>query len=191
MIVDSILWRRLDVPGHDACRLERTDAGWLLDGAAVFCEEGVVARLAYRIVCDSEWRSRQGRVEGWLGERAIDLRVARSADGVWSLNGVAVSRLDATPDLDLGFTPASNLLQLRRAGLKEGQGADLPAAWLDVAQATLSILPQRYERRSATTYWYEAPSFGYRGLLEVRPSGFVVRYPELWEVEDASESSDR
>jgi hypothetical protein len=86
-------------------------------------------------------------------------------------------------DLDLGFTPATNLLQLGRLALTEGQAADAPVAWLDVSAGTLEVLSQRYERRSATTYWYEAPGFGYAGLLEVAPTGFITRYPGLWEAE--------
>jgi len=85
--------------------------------------------------------------------------------------------------LDLGFTPATNLSQLRRIALAEGQAADVPVAWLDVATGSLVALPQRYERRTASTYWYEAPSVGYADLLEVAPSGFVRRYPGLWEAE--------
>jgi len=34
--VSSVLWRRLDTPGHDVCRLEKSDAGWKLEGVAVF-----------------------------------------------------------------------------------------------------------------------------------------------------------
>jgi uncharacterized protein len=56
-------------------------------------------------------------------------------------------------------------------------------AALDVGNATLACLPQSYERRAANKYWYEAPTVGYRGLLEIRSSGFILRYPGLWEVE--------
>jgi uncharacterized protein len=86
-------------------------------------------------------------------------------------------------DLDLGFTPATNLLQLRRLALADGQAAEAPVAWLDVAVGTLTVLPQRYERRGDATYWYEAPSVPYTGLLEVTPTGFIRRYPDLWEME--------
>ncbi len=87
-------------------------------------------------------------------------------------------------DLDFGFTPATNLLQLRRLALDEGQAADAPAAWLSALPAgSLELLPQRYERRTAATYWYEAPSVGYAALLEVAPTGFILRYPGLWEAE--------
>jgi hypothetical protein len=91
--------------------------------------------------------------------------------------------LESCVDLDFGFTPATNLLQLQRVALAVGQVADVPVAWLDVSAGTLTVLPQRYERRSATTYWYESPSANYEGLLEVAPTGFIRRYPGLWEAE--------
>jgi hypothetical protein len=102
-------------------------------------------------------------------------------EGSWSLNDRVMPGLEACVDLDLGFTPATNLLSLRRLALAEGKGADVPVAWLDVAADTLELLPQHYERRTATTYWYESPTAGYTALLETTPDGFVSRYPSLWE----------
>jgi hypothetical protein len=86
-------------------------------------------------------------------------------------------------DVDLGFTPATNLIPIRRLALLVGEAADAPAAWLDIANGALGLLAQRYERRSETAYWYEAPAFGYSAELDVGPDGFVRRYPGLWEAE--------
>ena len=96
---------------------------------------------------------------------------------MWTLNGTAVPGREAYVDLDSGFTPATNLPQLRRLALAEGQAADPPVAWLDVAGGILSVLPQQYERRSEAAYWYEALSVNYQGLLEVGSTGFIRRYP--------------
>jgi hypothetical protein len=177
------LWRRLDAPGHDACRLERNGSGWQLDGTAVFREHGVPARLDYEVVCDATWVTRHGRVRGWLGARAVDFAIVRTDAGAWTINGTAVKGLDGCADLDLGFTPATNSLQLRRVALAEGQAAEVPVAWLDVSAGTLERLDQRYDRRTATTYWYEAPRVDYAGMLEIEPTGFVRLYPRLWEME--------
>jgi hypothetical protein len=180
----SMLWRRLDCPGHDACRLEHLAAGdWRIDGAAVFFENEVPVRLGYRVDCDPAWRTRSGEVAGSLGTRTVQFSVERTARGVWTLNGNAVPNLEGCLDLDLGFTPATNLLQLRRVALREGQATDVPVAWLDVWAGALERLAQRYERRSGTTYWYEAERFGYRALLEVDSLGFATRYPDLWVAE--------
>jgi uncharacterized damage-inducible protein DinB len=118
-----------------------------------------------------------------------DLRAARRAmDGEIAMWAVALTDEDMPDlhdciDLDFGFTPSTNLLQLRRLALECGQAADAPAAWVDVETGTLDILVQRYERRSETTYWYQAPRFNYADILEVDHIGFVRRYPGLWEVE--------
>ena len=182
----SILWRRLDTPGHDCCLLEPGTGGWSLYGTAVFHHDGIPARLTYHIACSLAWRTQHGRVRGWIGARLVEFRIARMAGGVWTLNGQVVPGLEACVDLDLGFTPATNLLQLRRVALAEGQTAEVPVAWLDVPPGNLGLLPQRYERRGADTYWYESPSTGYAALLEVTPDGFVRRYPGLWEAEGAA-----
>jgi hypothetical protein len=180
-----LLWRRLDTPGHDACRLQQSDTGWQLDGAAVFRdeEEGGPALLTYRLVSGPDWRTLEGQVRGWLGPQQVDFQVARGDGGVWTLNGSAVPGLESCVDLDLGFTPASNLFQLRRLDLAKGQAADAPVAWLDVSAGTLDLLHQRYDRRDDSAYWYEAPRFDYTAMLDVDPSGFIRLYPGLWEAE--------
>jgi hypothetical protein len=179
----SALWRRLDAPGHDACWLDDDGTGWRLHGTAVYRDDGVPARLDYEIACSEGWVTRHGRVHGWLGSRAVDLAIQRSPAGAWTMNGMAVPGLDECVDLDLGFTPATNALQLRRVAIGKGQAVDVPVAWLDVAAGTLTLLRQRYERRTESSYWYEAPRFDYAALLEVAPSGFVRVYPTLWEME--------
>jgi hypothetical protein len=183
----SILWSRLDTPGHDACSLRENDVGWQLDGAAVFLHEGVPARLTYNVTCDGSWRTRSGEIDGWVGTEPIAFSITRSAEGMWTRNGDAVPGLEDCVNLDLGFSPATNLFQLRRLALAEGQAADAPVAWLDVPSGALDLLLQRYERRSEFTYWYEAPRFNYAALLEVSSIGFVSRYPGLWEIQAALE----
>lgn len=183
MIVDTILWRRLDTPGHDACRLEQRNGGWHLKGTAVFRHEAVPARLSYHVTCAPDWTTREGRVSGWLGTQTVELGLARTPEGVWTLNGTVLAGLADCVDLDLGFTPATNLLPIRRLGLAMGEAANAPAAWLDVAAGTVAALPQRYERRDSAAYWYGASSVGYAELLEITAMGFVRRYPRLWEAE--------
>ena len=181
-IVASMLWRRLDSSGHDSCSLWRNEAGWRLEGAAVYQHEHGLARLAYDVQCDEHWRTDAGQVRGAVGTRVIDFAIARRGAS-WTLNDAPMPGLDHLVDLDLSFTPATNLQQLKRVAMALNQAVKVPVAWLNVDAGTLTELPQIYEPRSETTLWYEAPSVGYRGLLEVDPNGFIRRYPGLWEAE--------
>ena len=98
----------------------------------------------------------------------------------WRLNGLAVPGLSHLLDLDLSFTPATNLLQLKRAALRVGGSASLPAAWLNLDDESLTELPQRYRRLTQSTYAYAAPTVPYQSVLELGEDGFVTSYPGLW-----------
>jgi hypothetical protein len=173
----------MDVTGHDACRLIQREDGWRLEGTAVFREDSAIAGLAYELSCDREWRTQEGLVRGWMGTRSLDFRFTRMPDDLWTLNGQIVSHVKGCVDLDLGFTPATNLFQIRRIALRVGEAADVSVAWFDAVAGTLDTLHQRYERRTEKTYWYESPRFGYSAVLQVNEFGFVEKYPELWEAE--------
>jgi hypothetical protein len=181
----TALWRRLDTPGHDAAWLSKAPDGWLLEGAAVFRHEaGAPARVEYRVRCDEGWTTREGEVRAVIGEARHELKIERSSSGAWSLNGNPVPGVEDCYDLDFGFTPATNLLQLRRVALRPGEAADFDVAWIDVPATGLVRLPQRYTRKSESTYWYESPTADYNGMLVMAQSGFARVYPGLWQLEE-------
>jgi uncharacterized protein len=184
-VLASAIWRRIDTPGHDACWLFQDERGLTLDGAAIFKHSAGPARLAYRVRCDTDWRTLCGMVLGYIGKRLVSLNIARRHRD-WTLNGTVVPGLEQLDDLDLSFTPATNLLQLRRQDVPYGKSVDIPVAWLDIDTGTLTKLPQVYERRGTLAYWYRAPTVGYEGLLELGPNGFIQNYPQLWEIENTN-----
>jgi hypothetical protein len=181
-VVKLALWRRLDVPGHDACRWEHGPDGHTLEGTAVFRHESGPAVLEYRIDCDAAWRTRAGSVDGYIGKRSVDVKIALDESG-WTLDGRRVPGVDGLVDLDFGFTPATNLSHVERVALAVGSAADVPVAWLDDECTALTRLPQHYARKSRYRYAYESPTAGYAAELERAPSGFVRSYPKLWELE--------
>lgn len=187
----QMLWRHLDGVGHDACRLWLSKGSVRLQGMAVFIDDGRVCQLRYRVDADAAFCTRRASVDGWLGARAIKLR-AQVDDGRWTLNGGAQPALDGCLDLDLGFTPATNLLPLRRLALAVGETAPAPAAYLAFPALRLELLPQQYRRIAQREYDYAAPSVGYRGILKVSEQGMVIDYPGLFRLEscvDTDQSS--
>jgi len=113
----------------------------------------------------------------------VDVAIIAAPGGRWHLSGAEQPAVSGCVDVDLGFTPATNLLQLRRVALDIGQAADVPVAWLAFPELTLERLEQWYRRRDQDTYDYQAPSVPYEGLLRVNEVGFVTLYPGFWEAE--------
>ncbi|CAN5521745.1 hypothetical protein BH10ACT3_BH10ACT3_00540 [soil metagenome] len=83
-------------------------------------------------------------------------------------------------DLDLGFTPATNMAQLRRIDLSIGETAEFDVAWLDAADRELTRLPQHYTRTSEFDYAYESPTVSYTATIVLGANGFAADYPTLW-----------
>jgi uncharacterized protein len=179
--VAMFFWRKVDHPGHDSCRLFQMHDGWLLTGMAVFWDKGQPCHFSYEVSVDLAWRTRNARVSGSLGKKAMDLRIRSNRAGSLQLNGIRKKSVTGCVDVDLGFTPATNLIALRRLSLKVGQSAAAPAAYLQFPQMGLVRLPQSYTRIGRTSYQYAAPSAGYAGTLHVLPSGAVRSYPGLFE----------
>jgi hypothetical protein len=181
----SILWRRVDRPGHDVARLSETNAGWILEGTAVFAEDDQPCRLDYLVVADAAWRTMTVSVTGWLGSRAIVVDISVGVGREWALNGSPCPNVHGCVDIDLSFSPATNLLPIRRMRLDVGQKAPVRAAWLRFPACVLEPLDQIYERVDDRTYRYESAD-AFTAMLEVNAVGLVTHYPDLWDEEPNS-----
>lgn len=181
----TVLWRHLDRPGHDAARLVFHEPFWQLGGMAVFLHEGEACRMEYAVVCDAAWQTRHAWVAGWLGSRRIRLDVLVTADRHWHLDGRPCAEVDGCADVDLAFTPATNLLPIRRLSLAPGEQAAARAAWLSFPGFALEPLDQVYRRIGTTSYHYESGGGAFATELDVDPDGFVRRYAGRWEMVNA------
>ena len=187
----SILWRRLDAPGHDAATLSAIAGGWKLEGVAAFLESGRPCQLSYRVVVDHAWQTRSAEVHGWLGATPVDLQIAAETHHAWRLDGKEVRPVAGCIDVDLAFTPATNLLPIRRLDLPVGASARVVAAWLPFPELELRPLEQVYRRSAPDVYDYSSSGGTFKATLSVSPAGFVTHYQGLWRDEMEAEAIDR
>jgi uncharacterized protein len=179
----SVLWRRLDRTGLEAATIEHGNPNWHLQGTVLLEDEGRPCRLDYAVVCDREWRTLWARVNGWIGRHQVNQRVARNLAGEWRQNGVACPGVEGCLDVDLAFTPITNLLPIRRLNLASGSSAPVRAAWLRFPDFALVPLDQVYTRVSEHRYRYESRGGQFTADLEVDDQGIVLRYGSLWQAE--------
>ena len=183
MKAESILWRRLDLPGYEFCRLFLQNSNWRLAGTAVFAHNQQPCQLDYVVICNSEWKTLSGRVGGFVGEEAVQIELSVDSAHRWRLNGRECPEVAGCIDIDLAFSPSTNLLPIRRLDLAIGQEAKVMAAWLRFPSFTLEPLDQLYRRIDAATYRYESAGGAFVTELQVNAAGFVALYPNLWQVE--------
>jgi uncharacterized protein len=183
----SILWRGIVLPGHEACRLFSQESHWHLEGTAVFSHDQQPCRLNYHVICNTTWQTLSANVVGWLGDTIIDIYIKTDANGYWWLNEVDQPDVIGCTDIDLNFSPSTNLLPIRRLNLAIGQSADVKAAWLRFPTFKLELFPQQYRRLNEKTYRYESAGGQFVAELKVNGVGFVLDYPGIWQAEATSE----
>ncbi len=180
-----VLWRRLDEPGHESCRLSRRGPRVQLAGTAVFAYEGRPCRMDYTVRCDAAWRTVSARVSGWVGTAPVEIDITVDAAQRWRLNGADCPDVAGCVDVDLNFSPSTNLLPIQRLGLDVGAESPAPAAWLRFPDLALERLDQVYRRTGPSTYRYWLVDGSFTADLEVGPSGLLSRYGDLWIAEAA------
>jgi uncharacterized protein len=180
---DTVFWRRLDQPGHEAARLVHHAPFWQLGGTAVFAHDRRPCRLEYHVVCDAGWRTLHAKIAGWIGTQQVKAELYTDTARRWIINGRQSPAVAGCVDLDLAFSPSTNTIPIRRLALNQGERAEVRAAWLSFPGLVLEPLVQTYVRTGESSYHYESFGGDFATDLEVSAAGFVLRYPPLWESE--------
>jgi hypothetical protein len=175
----TIFWQRLDLPGSEYCTLMESDSGWQFDGTVLLAAEEATQMVRYRIICDSAWQTRAAEIEHHTDCGDQSLRIAVDAEQRWWVDGDERGDLRGCLDIDLGVTPATNTLPIRRLWLPIGGSAEIAAAWVRFPALTITRALQRYTRIAVQRYRYE--SGDYAAEIDVDDFGIVTHYPEGWD----------
>lgn len=175
-----MVWRRiLDDRSFEDCVVTSSPDGIGLTGLIIAAQDGEPFCATYRIACDRGWSARTISIEQKLGNAVRHLRLERVGRG-WLIDGAPDARLDDCMEPDLGLTPSTNALAIRRLGLAIGQAAEIRCAW--VKFPTLSVEPsaQRYERLSERDYRYTNVASGFTAIVTVDALALPVSYEGVW-----------
>jgi hypothetical protein len=176
----TIIWHRLDTPGHESARVFLTKSRWTLTGTAVFVHDRQPCRLNYQLKCDSQWQTVAAKIAGWVGDQVIGVDISVDSDHYWRLNNEQCADVTGCIDLDLNFSPLTNTLPIRRLNLVVGQVANVRAAWLRFPSFKLESLEQIYRRVKSSKYRHESAGGSFVADFEVDQAGLVTHYPNFW-----------
>ncbi len=187
-ILRTVFWRRLDCPGAEYCDLRRHPDGWELSGTVLVALDGHPLRAHYQVICDANWATREVSLETSTGGPTRTLRLTADEQSRWWSAGAELVSLRGCADVDLGVSPSTNTLPIRRLGLEIGAAVDIGAAWVRFPELEVTRLDQRYTRLDTRRYRYQSLPGDRAYTIEVDDLGLVRRYEDGWEcvaVDDA------
>jgi uncharacterized protein len=155
-----VAWRRTDeILADEHCTLTVRPGGLSLIGTVLGSEEGLPIRIEYRILADGAGLTSAVHVRDLRGFDQRALTVERSTKGAWTVNGAVASALRGCTDIDLGVSPSTNTLPIRRLRLAIGQSATIKAAWVLFPGLEVVKAAQTYARLDEYTYRYSSGEF--------------------------------
>ena len=157
--------------------------GYHINGCTTAVEDGQSWVVSYAIRVDETWATRSARI---TQRSASGIRRAQlEADGLgrWRVNGEPAAQLDGCLDIDLESSAMTNALPVHRMGLRAGDRASAPAAYVRALDLGAERLDQDYARAADEgrhqRYDYAAPAFGFACRLVYDESGLVLDYPGI------------
>ncbi len=175
--VRSVMWKSLEETGLEIFELyQRPEKNrWRLEGTTLTTFDGAPAQVIYIISCDEDWQTRDVRI---AVHRQPDAHLALRRKKRWFVNNQVRLDLKDCVDVDLGITPATNTLPIRRLNLSIGESREVTAAWVRFPNLDVQPLTQTYTRLSEFEYRYRSPNFETRVLVD--DLGLVVEYEQGW-----------
>jgi len=180
-LLQSCLWRWLPRTGLERCELLREGPDWILKGTILTVADEGPVEARYEVRCDPGWTTRSvdvSLIQG-TGERSLRLGVR---DGRWYEGETEHPSVRGCLDVDLGWSPSTNTLPIRRLMLEVGAGSgSLTMAWVRFPELTIEPLAQEYRRLSERTYRYSSRGGSFNAEIEVDEQGLVAAYEGVWQ----------
>jgi hypothetical protein len=172
-----VAWRRSDeVQTDEHCTLTQRDTGLSLVGTVLGAEAGAPVRIEYRVLTDADGMTTAAHVRDLRGFEQRTLTLERDAKGNWTVDGAKVRGLKGATDVDLGCSPSTNTLPIRRLHLGVGASKTIKAAWVRFPDLTVVKADQTYTRLDEFTYRYASGDF--TAELTVDDENLVAAYAE-------------
>lgn len=176
----NILWHCASLASSEHASLVEMEDGCRLRGLAVLPLGGEPCHITYDVLCNRDWRPTSCRVTVALANAVRTFELRRDDAGLWEYDGVAVPSLLNCSDVDLGWTPATNVIPVRRLDLRVGDTASIIAAWVRFPELDVIANEQHYTRVAVDRWRYRSGEYDFELLVD-EPSGLVLEYGhDLW-----------
>lgn len=175
MTTRRVAWRRTDdVATDEHCTLTIRDSGLSLLGTILGADEGQPVRVEYQVQAEGPGMTTAVHVRCLRGFETRTLTMERDGKGNWRLDGQPARALRGCTDVDLGWSPSTNTLPIRRLRLAIGASKGIKAAWVRFPDLGVERADQTYTRLDESTYRYASGDF--EAELTVDDDGLVAAY---------------
>jgi hypothetical protein len=155
--------------------LSREEHGHRLSGTTLILHKGTRAQIDWMVAVRSDWSTRSASID--IPALAASFEVEVTDRQKWTINGDDRPDLEGCIDIDLGWTPSTNTLPIRRLALATGMPRTILVAWLQWPELRFVPAEQIYTKHGDDRWTYASGEFS--ADLLVDEQGMVIDYGDL------------
>jgi uncharacterized protein len=179
-LVHHILWHCAVLASSEYASLAETEGDRRFRGLVVLPFGDEPGHIDYDVLCDSDWMPRSCSITVTLPTQIRTIELTSDDVGHWAMNGIAAPHLLGCRDVDLGWTPATNTIPIRRLDLEVGDTASIVAAWVRFPELDVVATQQHYTRVATDRWRYRSDDYDFELVTDTN-SGLVLQYgDDLW-----------
>jgi hypothetical protein len=168
----TLRWQPVGGIGLEQIDIGATAGGIVATSVVIGRFEDVDFGARYEVRLDPDWTFRALTLERNDG---LTLNLESDGKGNWSRPG-----FERCIDIDIGVTPFTNTLPIRRSRLEPGVPQSFFMAWVPLDSLEPYVDEQIYTRQDDTHVHYAAADGSFEADITVDADGFVVDYPGLF-----------
>ena len=182
-----IRWTDWQGNGTEHCHVSITPNGVVIEGVVAGTRGGLYG-ATYRVSTDEAFNTRRVGI-AYVGGEVLDVEADGQGNWIDRIAMSALPELEGCLDVDIGVTPATNMLPVLRLssqGFAEGESRDILAAYVPLpGEITERFVPRRAEQRytclkAGSLYRYEGLFRKFEAELAFDEDGIVLDYPDTF-----------
>jgi hypothetical protein len=174
----TIRWEPLDEAGLEHLEVRQTSYGIVVQSTLIGTFDGTEFGCRYEVTLDPDWTFRHLVLEKTDGNVLI---LKHNGHGKWErASGDDLPEFNGCVDIDIGATPFTNTLPIRRVRLEREKPQRFRMVWVPLDTLVPFVDEQVYTRIDDTRVHYQAADGSFEATITIDEDGFVLDYPGLF-----------
>lgn len=174
----TLRWVPLDETGLEHLEVRETSYGIVAQGTIIGTFEHNEFGCRYEVTLDPDWTFRHLVLEKTDGNVLI---LKHDGKGRWERStGDELPAFNGCIDIDIGATPFTNTLPIRRTRLEPNKPKRFRMAWIPLDTLIPFVDQQIYTRLDDSRVHYQAADGSFETTITIDEDGFVRDYPGLF-----------
>lgn len=174
-------WKSVTNQTTEHCHVSNQSGETTYTGAITGLANGKVVLLNYEIKTDQASNEYSVLITSQKDDKSL-IQIRRTAGKWYNADNEHLREFDRCSVFDISLTPLTNTFAINSLKLEIGESKTIHVVYINPLENKMIPVQQKYARVQEGECLYENIDTGFTAKLVVDSDGFVISYPNIWEL---------